>query len=75
MLFRSTVFISFGDTPRLHSKSKASGEMIVVRFADDSIYGFQHRSDAERFLSEVRERLNRFALELHPDKTRLIEFG
>ena len=54
---------------------KARGEMIVVRFADDSIYGFQHRSDAEQFLSDLRERLSRFALELHPDKTRLVEFG
>jgi RNA-directed DNA polymerase len=56
-------------------KRRARGEMIVVRFADDSIYGFQHRSDAEQFLSDLRERLSRFALELHPDKTRLLEFG
>lgn len=54
---------------------RARGEMIVVRFADDSIYGFQHRSDAEQFQNDLRERLSRFALELHPDKTRLLEFG
>jgi RNA-directed DNA polymerase len=53
----------------------ASGEMIVVRYADDLMVGFEQRADAERFLSEFRERLAKFALELHPDKTRLIEFG
>ena len=56
-------------------KRQAHGEMIVVRFADDTIFGFQHRADAEQFLSELRERLRKFALELHPEKTRLIEFG
>jgi len=49
--------------------------MIVVRFADDFIVGFEHQSDAEQFLVELRERLAKFNLELHPDKTRLIEFG
>jgi group II intron reverse transcriptase/maturase len=53
----------------------ATGEVIVVRYADDFVMGFQHRVDAERFLSELRERLAKFGLELHPDKTRLIEFG
>jgi group II intron reverse transcriptase/maturase len=53
----------------------ARGEMIVVRFADDCVLGFEHRDDAERFWADLRERLARFALELHPDKTRLIEFG
>jgi len=53
----------------------ATGDMIVVRYADDFIVGFQHRSDAERFLTELRERLQTFGLALHPDKTRLIEFG
>jgi Reverse transcriptase (RNA-dependent DNA polymerase) len=47
----------------------------VVRYADDLVVGFQHRTDAERFLREFRERLAKFGLELHPDKTRLIEFG
>ena len=49
--------------------------MVVVRFADDFVVGFEHRDDAERFLAELRERFARFGLELHPDKTRLIEFG
>ena len=49
--------------------------MIVVRYADDIVVGFQHRSDAERFWAELTERFSKFALELHPDKTRLIEFG
>ncbi len=49
--------------------------MIVVRYADDSVLGFQCRADAEQFLREWRERLQKFGLELHPDKTRLIEFG
>lgn len=56
-------------------KARARGEMIVVRYADDFLVGFQHHADAERFLSELRERLRRFALELHPDKTRLLAFG
>ena len=53
----------------------ATGDMIVVRYADDFVVGFQHRADAERFLRELRGRLGKFGLELHPDKTRLIEFG
>jgi group II intron reverse transcriptase/maturase len=54
---------------------QAHGDVVVVRFADDFVVGFQHRQEAERFLGELRERLARFALELHPAKTRLIEFG
>jgi RNA-directed DNA polymerase len=46
-----------------------------VRYADDQIVGFQHWSDAERFLNDLKERLAAFALCLHPEKTRLIEFG
>ena len=53
----------------------ARGETIIVRYADDAVLGFQHREDAERFLERLRERLRKFGLELHPDKTRLIEFG
>ena len=53
----------------------ARGEVIVVRYADDIVLGFQHQSDAERFLMALRERFAKFKLELHPDKTRLIEFG
>src|SRR6516162_3307362 len=54
---------------------RATGEVIVVRYADDMVLGFQHRAEAERFLQDWRERLRKFGLELHPDKTRLIEFG
>ena len=49
--------------------------MILVRFADDYVAGFEHRDDAERFLADLRDRFAQFGLELHPDKTRLIEFG
>jgi group II intron reverse transcriptase/maturase len=54
---------------------RAQGEVIVVRYADDTIVGFQHKSEAEQFLKELAERLRKFGLELHPTKTRLIEFG
>src|ERR1022692_2799563 len=53
----------------------AKGEMIFVRYADDLVVGLQHRAEAERFLREFRERLAKFGLEVHPEKTRLIEFG
>lgn len=53
----------------------ARGEVIAVRFADDFVVGFQYRNEAERFLADLRERLARFRLGLHPDKTSLIEFG
>jgi RNA-directed DNA polymerase len=53
----------------------ARGDIIVVRYADDLVVGFESRADAERFLKEFRNRLVKFGLELHPEKTRLIEFG
>ena len=53
----------------------ARGEVILTRFADDYIAGFERQDDAERFLADLRERFAKFALELHPEKTRLIEFG
>jgi len=56
-------------------KRQAHGDVVVVRFADDFVVGFQHRHEAERFLAELRERFAKFGLELHPDKTRLISFG
>jgi RNA-directed DNA polymerase len=56
-------------------KHRASGDIIIVRFADDIVMGFEQRSDAVRFMEEWKERLRKFGLELHPDKTRLIEFG
>ncbi len=56
-------------------KKQARGDVIIVRYADDAVLGFEHREDAERFLEQLRERLRKFGLELHPEKTRLIEFG
>ena len=56
-------------------KSHARGEVIIVRYADDSVMGFQYRQDAERFWGELESRLQKFGLEIHADKTRLIEFG
>ena len=53
----------------------AHGDVVVVRFADDFVVGFEHQDDAQRFLADLRERFAKFGLELHPDKTRLIEFG
>jgi RNA-directed DNA polymerase len=56
-------------------RTKARGDIIVVRFADDFVVGFQHRSDAERLHKDLEERFDKFKLRLHPEKTRLIEFG
>ena len=56
-------------------KKVAQGDVIAVRYADDAVLGFQYREDAERFLKELRERMGKFGLEPHPEKTRLIEFG
>jgi RNA-directed DNA polymerase len=56
-------------------KKVAHGEMIIVRYADDAVLGFEHGHEAERFLEQLQERLQKFGLELNPDKTRLIEFG
>jgi hypothetical protein len=56
-------------------KTKAKGDVIVVRWADDFVVGFQHRSEAEQFHKELAERFAKFRLKLHPEKTRLIEFG
>src|SRR5437016_419720 len=60
---------------RAWRQKQARGDMIVVRYADDSVLGFQYRSDAERFWKELSQRLRKFRLELHPEKTRLLEFG
>jgi group II intron reverse transcriptase/maturase len=56
-------------------RREVTGDMIMVRYADDFIVGFEHEADARRFLDELRGRLEEFALSLHPEKTRLIEFG
>ena len=56
-------------------RREATGNMIIVRYADDVVVGFEHESDARRFWDAMRERLQKFSLSLHPDKTRLVEFG
>src|SRR6476620_2890616 len=56
-------------------RREANGDMIIVRYADDIVIGFEHEADARRFWDVMRERLREFSLTLHPDKTRLIEFG
>ena len=56
-------------------RRNAHGDVVIVRFADDFVAGFEHQVDAQRFLADLRERFAKFGLELHPDKTRLIEFG
>ena len=56
-------------------RHEAIGDMIIVRYADDVVAGFEHEDDARRFLDAMRERFKEFALSLHPEKTRLIEFG
>lgn len=56
-------------------KRHARGEVVIVRWADDFVAGFQYRDDAERFLSDLGERFGKFSLNIHPDKTRLIRFG
>ena len=56
-------------------RREATGDMIIVRYADDLVVGFENEADASRFLDAMRARFEAFALSLHPDKTRLIEFG
>jgi RNA-directed DNA polymerase len=56
-------------------RRNAHGDVILTRFADDYVAGFEHREDAERFLADLRDRFAQFGLALHPEKTRLIEFG
>jgi RNA-directed DNA polymerase len=56
-------------------RQEATGDMIIVRYADDIVVGFEHEADARRFWDAMRSRLEEFSLSLHPDKTRLIEFG
>jgi group II intron reverse transcriptase/maturase len=56
-------------------RRKATGDVILVRYADDIVVGFQHEADAQRFWDAMQKRFEEFALSLHPDKTRLIEFG
>ncbi len=71
-IFLHYVFDLWADQWR---RRHAQGDMVLVRYADDYVAGFEYREDAERFLAELRGRFAEFGLELHPDKTRLIEFG
>ena len=56
-------------------RQEAQGDMVIVRYADDLVVGFENESDARRFLDMMRERFDAFALSLHPDKTRVLQFG
>lgn len=56
-------------------RHQAAGDVIVIRYADDSVLGFQYEGEARRFLEALRSRFEQFGLKLHPEKTRLIEFG
>ena len=56
-------------------RQEARGDMVVVRYADDLVAGFEHEDDSRRFLDALRERFGVFSLSLHPGKTRLLEFG
>lgn len=56
-------------------RTRARGDVVIVRYADDFVVGFEHEREARQFLTELRDRFTRFGLALHPDKTRLIEFG
>jgi group II intron reverse transcriptase/maturase len=56
-------------------QKRAHGDVIVVRFADDIVVGFNSKADADQFRAELTERMRKFNLELHPEKTRLLEFG
>ncbi|MGO4569780.1 reverse transcriptase domain-containing protein [Rhizobium sp. 2YAF20] len=64
-----------GGVAQRWQQREATGDMIIVRYADDVVVGFEREEDARRFLDAMRARLEEFALSLHPDKTRLIEFG
>ncbi|NJM10140.1 MAG: group II intron reverse transcriptase/maturase [Bdellovibrionaceae bacterium] len=56
-------------------RDKSRGEVIIVRWADDFVMGFEHKSQAENYLAELKDRMRKFSLELHPEKTRILEFG
>ena len=56
-------------------RKKARGDMTIIRYADDAVLGFEHEQEARAFLAKLHQRLATFDLTLHPDKTRIIEFG
>jgi RNA-directed DNA polymerase len=65
----------FDTWARRWREKQAKGDVIIVRFADDFVVGFEHQCEAEQFVIELKERFLKFGLELHSEKTRLIEFG
>lgn len=73
----ANIFLHYALDQWVHAwrKRQARGDVIIVRYADDFVMGFQHKGDATRFLQALKERLAKFRLELNEDKTRLIEFG
>jgi group II intron reverse transcriptase/maturase len=75
--FLANVYLhyAFDQWTQAWQRKIAQGEIMVVRFADDMVVGFEKRAEAERFLEELKERMKKFNLELHPEKTRLLEFG
>ncbi len=73
--FLQTCTCTMYSTYGLKHGAGASGDMVFVRYAGDLVFGFEKREDAERLLREFRRRLASFALQLHREKTRLIEFG
>jgi group II intron reverse transcriptase/maturase len=70
-IFLHYVFDLWADAWRRHAR----GDVIIVRYADDFVVGFEHEAEAQRFWNDLKERFLKFGLELHPEKTRLIEFG
>lgn len=73
----ANVYLHYVFDPWVHRwrLTKAPGDMIVIRYADNTIVGFQHEHGARAFLDDLKERMRKFELALHPDKTRLIRFG
>ena len=74
MRFRATLHAS-ALTEAMVRQHQAWGVVILVRYADDVVAGFENEGTAKRFLADLRQRMAKFALSLHPDKTRLIRFG
>src|SRR5437660_2875279 len=71
--WRTSIFITCSTCGSKCGVKSAHGDVIVVRFADDIVVGFQSKADAEQFRAELTERMRKFHLELHPEKTRLLE--
>jgi RNA-directed DNA polymerase len=75
LLANASLHYSFDLWAERWRRREATGNVIMVRYADDIVVGFEYETDARRFWDEMRDRLQEFALSLHPEKTRLIEFG